>query len=154
MVAHPPPTTLQTECWQCGGPADPEAAFVVKLVCYPDGLRDRTGVPASGPSRQEQIRVPIPRCKACRARNITAALAAFGGAAVGAAVVPSICTVAGLPMGPPGQGNAAVMVGVVLGFAAALLAVARRRRRLRLRPITAYPPIAALRERGWHWPSG
>ncbi len=107
------------------------------------------------------VRVPVPRCRDCRARTRGDAATVVAGLAGGywwawqKGLLPEM-----LPAGD----EEAVLWGLALGgaFAGATVSFFIRmgavRRRLRqsggtLRPYDDFPPIAALRARGWDWPS-
>ena len=147
------PTGLNTECWQCGRPAEPGAAYNAVLVAEPSRAGGTMGFPVRKFGRLDQIRVPVPRCRACRTRNRASVVTVFYVAAGGAAVAPAVWSDLGLRGRWPDMDSSMVVIGSVLGFAVAIAGVAWRRRWLHLRSIMTYPPIVALRTRGWWWPS-
>jgi hypothetical protein len=147
-------------CWHCGGAADPHATYTLVLVASTTRAPDPLGFPVRRRWGRDEVRVSVPRCLACRARNRAAMIAAFLAAAIGAAVMPALWSHFGPRGGPPrwwsgGEDPSHVMIGVglVLGFVVAILGIALRRRLLRLRPYKTYPPVVALRARGWNWPN-
>jgi hypothetical protein len=115
------------------------------------------GFPVKTRGRQDEVRVPVPRCRTCRARGRASVITVFLATALGAAVMPAMWSHFGPRGGPPlwlfGEASGHVMVGVglIVGFVVGLLGVAVRRRLLGLRTLNTYPPIVALRGRGWQW---
>jgi hypothetical protein len=155
------PNVSKTVCWQCGRAADPNAAYTATLVTSPKRALSPLGFPVKRLRRWDSVRVPIPRCRTCRARNRVSVVIVLLGAAFGAAVVPSLWSKFGPSLAPPSwvqiggrtEGDPTIGVGIVLGFVVALVGVTLRKRQLGLRSLNTYPPIAALRSRGWAWPN-
>ena len=146
-------------CWPCGGAAEPDAAYMAVLVAAKTRAPDALGFPVKTHRRWDEVRVPVPRCRTCRARNRGSIVTVFLAAALGCIVVPTAWSFFG-PRQPPlwlfgGETPGHIMIGVgfVLGFVVAVLGVALRRRLSGLRSLKTYPPLVALRGQGWQWPS-
>jgi uncharacterized protein (TIGR03382 family) len=149
MGADNSSTWPNSVCWQCGGAAAPDAAYIAVLVTDTARGSGAFGFSVKTRGTRDEVRVPVPRCRACRARNRTSVIAVLLGAAFGAVVVPAVWTRV-----EPTSGGEHVMIGAgfILGFVVALLGVVLRRRRLGLRSLRDYPPIETLRAGGWQWP--
>jgi hypothetical protein len=81
----------------------------------------------------------------------------FVSTVAGAIVVPFVQSrfwpdIDGQQTGNSGLAAAARMIGVVLGFGAALLGIALHGRLSGIRPLTTYPAVIRLRQEGWHFP--
>lgn len=154
------PNPSDAECWYCRRPADPASVYVAVLVSDASEPLDPLGFPVRQRGRRRSVRVPVPRCRVCRERFHGTLLTALLGTLAGAIAAPLLWLIYGSHDGPrpwwtggADPGHLMVGVGAVLGFALALYVVRGRRRRLGLRPLTRFPPITALRRRGWHWPT-
>ncbi|MGO9390722.1 hypothetical protein [Rhodoblastus sp.] len=135
------------ECWQCGAPADPRCAYRLSLVARPGRELETMGYPVTRRISQDTIRIPVPRCAACKAWNrLSYALLLLG-------------LMAGAPAGAiarliwPNLTDGSAAIGAVLGCALAIVAIAWRRRRSGRRSLGAYPPVVELRKVGWSYPS-
>lgn len=153
-------------CWQCGGAADAGCVFTAGLVADPKRAPDAMGYPVSTRNNQLTTHVPVPRCRGCRARSRADALSFIGGMAGGAAMLGglywSIGQQGGWPDGfvmidPEFTLWALAIGGAFLGgfsaVAVRLWGPGRPRSGAVRRPYDDFPPIAALRARGWNWPS-
>jgi len=81
----------------------------------------------------------------------------FVSTVAGAIVVPFVQSrfwpdIDGPQPGNSGLAGAATMIGVVLGFVAAMLGIALHGRLSGLRPLTTHPAVIRLRQAGWHFP--
>jgi hypothetical protein len=149
-----------TACWQCGAPADAESAYKLLLVADSRRALDALGYPVKRGGQEDRMRVPVPRCANCRFRNRLSVTIVLGSAAIGAIVAqivkslfwPQLPAPAWLHVGDNGVGGTVTGVGLVLGFAVAVLCVALNRRLSGLRSLGTYPPVVALRRAGWHYP--
>jgi hypothetical protein len=134
-------------CWQCAAAASAECAYTLVLVAGPGRGLDALGSLVEHGAGLDKIRVRVPCCARCRSRNRFSVMICFGGAAVGAIVFPILRS----RLWPHIETLA--WVGAVAGFVAALLAVALHRRLSGFRSLNSYPPVIALRQAGWHYPS-
>jgi hypothetical protein len=103
-------------CWQRGGAAEPDATYIVVLVANTTRAINALGFPVKTRGRQDEVRVPIPRCRACCARNRASAITALLAAAFGTAVLPTVWPNSGPRGGPPlwlfgGEARDHVMIG-------------------------------------------
>jgi len=146
-------------CWQCGGAAEPEAAYHVGLVASTSRALSPLGFPVTRQGWQDSVRVPIPRCRTCRTRNrgtaVTILIATVSGALVLPALRSAFRQADGSPpwwLGCDTPDHIMTGVGMILGFLIAVLGIAVHKRRLGLRSLNSYPPVVALRRSGWQWP--
>jgi hypothetical protein len=151
----------ETVCWRCGGAANPRCVFKADLVAASARGLDPLGYDVRTTKQEMRIRVPVPRCSACRFRSRTETATFLLCGAAGAALVDGTWWWMG-----PGSGREPPFVLVdeeltlwLLGFAGvfagALFAVLliSLHRQADARSYNDFPPIAALRTLGWDWPS-
>jgi hypothetical protein len=164
-----PASWSEAVCWPCGGAAEAGCAFTATLLADRKRAPDAIGYAVSNSQGALRVRVTVPRCRECRARSRGDAFAVVFGLADGAAVSTGGYWCAWrqglLPdTFPAGDGEFTLWVLVFSGaFVGAILGYFLRMRALRRRQLTSggsnpreyndFPPIAALRERGWDWPS-
>jgi hypothetical protein len=151
-------------CWQCGAPARGDYAYPLKLVAYSSQHLDGLGYPVTPGRAQDTVLVRVPRCVACRGRGQDSIVILFAGMILGAIIAPILHLLLFANLEPPSwlhvlthrhaPVGAVSAIGLVVGAVVAISAVALRRRRLGLRSLNSYPPVLALRQAGWHFPSG
>lgn len=159
MDACNSPGTSKSECWQCGRPADPKATYTAVLVAATKRGASPLGFPVKTRGSRDEVRVPVPRCRACQVRTNAIIFKVLLSTAFGAIVAPASWAIFGTHGGPLPWWSAGnnpndimVILGVLVGFMGALLRLKLRYRKHGFRSINAYPPIAALRAQGWDWP--
>ena len=148
--------------------AEVGCAFTATLLADRKRAPDAMGYAVSKSQGTLRVRVTVPRCRDCRARSRGDAFAVVFGLAAGAAVSAggywSAWRQGLLPdTFPAGDDEFTLWVIVFSGaFVGAILNFFLRMRALRRRQLTNgrkrrehndFPPIAALRKRGWDWPS-
>jgi hypothetical protein len=161
---RPTPWLLREDapCWQCGAPARPELAYTFVLYAAPRRHLDGLGHAVLRGRSWDRVKIRVPRCVACRARNRAAVALSLGSALAGAIVGTilqatvwrDVMPPAGVVVGHEGIGNTGTGIGAVLGLLAPMPLIALRRRGAGLRPLNTYPPVLMLREAGWHDQSG
>ena len=157
----PSPPGGDAVCWQCGAPARVASAYSLLLVASPRWGLSGLGHLVKRGERQDEVRIRVPRCTECRFRGLVSVAMTFVITIAGAVAapyvqsrfLPNIDAPAGLHAGGSGSDAAATMIGVVLGFTAAMVGIALHRRLSGHRPLITYPPVIRLRRDGWHFPS-
>ncbi len=116
------------QCWQCGAPAQADCAYRIALVAPSRRHLDALGFPAIRRWTQDSVRVPVPRCAACRNRTRAGIAVVFGLTGLAAAAGTFLQTgfwphaeaPSWLHYEHEGYGNAGTGIGLVLGFVLAL----------------------------------
>lgn len=151
--------TNDTTCWQCGAPADPASAYVLRLFAASERQLDARGCDVTRGGHEDCVRVSVPRCRACRARGRRGVATVLGGAAVGGligAALPSALwsgrdAPAWLLARGSGALDTAAGVGVLMGLVVAMIWVGMRRRKSGRRRLDSYPAARMLMRAGWHY---
>ena len=150
-------------CWQCGAPAREDCAYPLKLVARTGLNLDALGYPVTPGRARDTVLVRVPRCAACRGRGQDSIVILLACMIAGAIIAPILQSLfwpnVGLPSWmlvlthrhAPVSGMSAV--GAIVGVLVAISGVAWRRRRLGLRSLNSYPPVLALKQAGWQFPS-
>lgn len=133
----------QAVCWQCGGAAEGDCTFVKVLEAPTRRGLDAQGFDVKRGRFTDTIRVPVPRCRACRSRSRISMALVFGGLAVGVVVGWTVF----------GRIAWAPVAGAVLGFLIPIVALVVVQRGSGRRAIDAYPPVWSLKAAGWTEPS-
>jgi hypothetical protein len=146
-------------CWSCGLPASADCAVTLILVAPSWRKLDPLGHTVRRSFLQHEIRVPVPRCRACRNRNRRGEWM-IGAAAIGGGLMLPLLHWVYSPLFPPGIRvnhyalfSLAALAGSLGGLYLGLLARFLRRKGLGLRSLTSYPAIEDLRKQGWNFPS-
>jgi hypothetical protein len=146
------------ECWFCRAAADPAALHTARLYAPTTPRLDSLGYAIRQRADVTEVAVPVPRCRDCRARMRSAVVTVFAWSIGGLILVPVLWAHFGgqggaRPWWSGGEDADHLMVGAgaVLGFVGAVIAIAVNRRRLGLRALNDFPPLAALRGIGWQW---
>jgi hypothetical protein len=130
-------------CWQCGAPADPTCVCTQSLVNHAK-YADGQGYPITTSAWGNHfVKVPIPRCEACRRRNYLSGFLTASGVSIGACV--------GMIQFP--SRGLTTIIGAVVGCVPGVLLALYYRRIRGLRSIEDYPPLKRLRESGWDEPA-
>jgi hypothetical protein len=144
-------------CWMCGAPA--VSGCDAKLVMKAASSRqlDGFGYPVKRGRRQDKVRVEMPRCASCRSwvsgwiavLAIVTVAGGIGGTLIQSFIFPEAAAPSWLKGYHHGIGNVGTGVGLVLGFLAALLGMARERKQSGRQSANTYPPVVSLRHLGW-----
>jgi hypothetical protein len=112
----------------------------------------------------DTVMVRVPRCAACRGRGLDGIVILFAGMIAGAIIAPVLQWLLFADVAPPAwlhvlthrhaPVGAVSAIGLAVGALVAICGVAWRRRSLGLRSLNSYPPVVALKQAGWHFPSG
>jgi len=142
-------------CWQCGAPARAACTRYLKLTAAAKRRLEAFGYEVKRGRRFDVLRVPVPRCAACQARNRLTIAIALCSLPIGAMALPLLWprtfSPAWLQAGHEGPlGNLAAL-GAVAGFAIAVAGIALHRRLSGLRSLNDYPAIVTVRQAGWSY---
>jgi hypothetical protein len=122
---------------------------------------DALGYPVQRGRGRDKVRVQVPRCAGCRSwvRDwiatvaVVTVLAAIAGTLIQSFFFADVSPPRGIEAYHEGIGNIGTGIGLVLGFVAAMLAMAWERRRSGRQSVNDYPPVVSLRELGWSFVS-
>jgi hypothetical protein len=146
-----------SRCWMCGAAA--ASGCQAKLTLRAPSARrlDGLGYPVQRGNGQDRVRIEMPRCAGCRSWGsgwIAVVAVVTVAASIVGTVVQSVFFSEVVP--PPwlkvyhqGIGNLGTGIGLVVGFIAALLAMAWERKRSGRQSANTYPPVVSLRKLGW-----
>ncbi len=163
------PEYPKSVCWTCEHTADPDFVLWVTLESL-GPARAAPGYQVTVNDGGTTVRVPVPRCRACRSwfgwRQGIIVLSIFAGIFTPgvALVLYARLTGADLPAdmfeGPAGHGSLLLFFACIgLSLVAwwygglAILSLALGHRPIRSRTENNFPPVAALRARGWRLPT-
>jgi hypothetical protein len=141
----------------CGKPAVARCGAKLVMFASSSSCLDSLGYPVRRRCGRDEVRIEMPRCASCRSWTtgwIAAAFVVTAAASIAGTLVQSVFF---FDVSPPpwikvfheGIGNMGTGIGLVLGFVAALLAMARERKRSGRQSANTYPPIVSLRKLGW-----
>lgn len=144
-------------CWMCGKSA--VAGCGAKLVMFAPSAfcLDGLGYPVQRGRGRDQVRVEVPRCAGCGSWvtgwtvvvAVVMVAAGITGTFVQSAFFADVPPPSWIKVYHEGIGNTGTGIGLVLGFVAALLAMAWDRKQSGRQSANAYPPIVSLRKLGW-----
>jgi hypothetical protein len=144
-------------CWMCGAPA--VSGCDAKLVMKAASSRHLDGLcyPVQRGRAQDKVRIEMPRCGDCRSwvsgwiavLAIVTVVAGIAGTLIQSFVFPEAAAPSWLKVHYHGIGNVGTVIGIVLGFVAALLGMAWERKRSGRQSANTYPPVVSLRQLGW-----
>jgi hypothetical protein len=141
-VTETTPESSDLVCWQCGAPADPDCAYVKVLNAPSKASLDGRGYPIVKGRRRDLVRVSIPRCDRCQARNWTtvvlSVLLFMGGGFVASWLDPTSKWIS--------------PVGAFAGLGMMVFLTMLYERHARIRPIGSHPALSSLRAAGWQEP--
>ena len=148
---------MTRRCWMCGAPAvsgcDAKLVMTAASSRHLEGL----GYPVQRGRTQDKVRIEMPRCASCRSWvggwiAVVAIVTVAGGIAgtlVQSFVFPEAAAPSWLKVDHHGIGNVGTGIGLVFGFVAALLRMARERKQSGRQSANTYPPVVSLRHLGW-----
>lgn len=147
-------------CWQCGAPAIADCAYSLRLVANPGWRLDPLGYRVNHGKDWDEVRVRVPRCRACRSRTQLSLLIVFGSSLASAIAWPALQSRLWPQLEAPtwiyesheGGGTLMTAAGLLLGFVLSMLGIALHRRLSGRRSVASYPPVISLRQEGWHYP--
>jgi len=146
-------------CWQCGSPARADCSYHMTLVAASGNEVPDFGYPVKRAGGNDWLRLPIPRCPACRTRNRTSYFLVLGAGCLGAIVAPILQALFWPDFQTPSWMNASseglgttTVIGFLVGFLLAILALFIGRRGTGLRPLNTYPLLIRMQEAGWRIP--
>jgi len=150
-------TSTEPRCWQCGALASPNRSYSVLLVADCHRQLEAFGYPVIRGRRLDKLRLSVPRCARCQSRTqisgVIVLCGAFAGAVIASVFWPHIEPPSWLHWNTEGIIGIPTAIGLVIGLVVTMIGVAKKRRALRLRSVTDYPPVNTLRQAGWDFPS-
>ncbi len=150
-MSDPPSDVDEAVCWQCGAPADPACAETLTLYAKSREHRDGQGYPVGRGRWNDQVRVSIPRCEACRNRLRLVGFLTLAGLAIGLVLGGVLGYVLGIPFPLRGWMPA---VGFLMGWVAVMLGSALYDQLSGRRTLFhSYPALKRLRQAGWRAPA-
>jgi hypothetical protein len=138
-------------CWQCGAPATADCANSLRLVANPRRRLDSLGYHVDHGKDWDEVRIRVPRCRACRSRAQLSILIVFGSTLAGAIAFPALQS-RFWPQAPTSVGTQMTAAGLLLGFVLSMLGIALHRELSGRRSVASYPAVISLRQEGWHYP--
>jgi len=162
------PRRSASACWTCERAADPDSTLWATLESF-GPARDAQGYEVTVRASETIVRVPVPRCRACRSwfgwRQGVIVLSVFAGIFTPGVtlVVYAHLTGVALPSdmfeGPADYGRLLIFFACIGASLVAwwygglaILSLVVRHRPMRSRTEKNFPPIVALCAGGWTWP--
>ncbi|HUC66204.1 MAG TPA: hypothetical protein VMA53_12280 [Stellaceae bacterium] len=147
-------------CWQCGAHAIADCAYSLRLVASPGRRLDPLGFHVNHGKDWDEVRVRVPRCRACRSRTQLSLLIVFAGTLASAIALPALQSRFWPRLEAPtwvfeshqGVGTLMTAAGLLLGFVLSMLGISLDREFSGRRSVASYPPVIRLRQEGWHYP--